>query len=701
MADYVITGPDGQKYRLTADNDAAIQHAVAQMFGGSSPDAEAAKRTGQDLAKSNYAAGLLDSVAKGQSFGLNDELGAATNAAFAPVSRAVLNAVGLRQPQPTDNDTFSQRYDQNLAMKRGFTQQFEKDNPKAAMAGNVAGGLITASALPIYPGAAPSLGGNMLRMGLTGAGYGGLQGFNEGEGGLEDRLIKGATGAAFGGAIGAAAPVVGAGVRAALETGPGQWVSRNVIAPVAQRVASVFEGPPPARSLSAAAPDGAAPGPLTAFAQSAANPTQQGMADRLAVAVQRSGMSREQAERKLAELGPEAMLADLDAQFRTQARTAYTMPGGTRSHADIVLPGREQGRPDRMIAAFEGGQPPPSTLSLTGEGKAFEENARQVGRSLYQGDMAGAGLQMSPELDSLLANNPTAKGALTNVMNSIAEASKGRPDFVPPSPVEIMHMVKQQLQGLGYDTMTGKPLPTQQVWREFADNFVNKLKAANPELAKADMAYAQAKSLPEHFDRGYNFLTTGRGEKSMNASSQALAEALATANQQQAAATRAGMVNAARDEVSGRNGLARSLALAKDVARSKEIPARIGQVFGPEQAADIGRKSAAEVTFDTTNRGVRGGPDTASKLADMFDSTGIRVSDGKPSLRWWETFKEIGNRLTAPNESVRDQIGRALLNPDTKENARILALAFDQLRNRQAGSALPVALAGNAQFGGP
>jgi hypothetical protein len=164
------------------------------------------------------------------------------------------------------------------------------------------------------------------------------------------------------------------------------------------------------------------------------------------------------------------------------------------------------------------------------------------------------------------------------------------------------------------------------------------------------------------------------------------------------------MVNAARDEVSGRHSPARSLALARDIVSSKEIPARIGQVFTPENASNIARTANAEVVFDATKRGVTGGPDTASKIADMFDNAGVRITGGgTPSLKWWDTFKDIAGRLTGPNEAVRDKIGRIALNPDASENRRLLAEILASIDKRNSGRSLSAALAGSsgAQFGGP
>src|SRR5688572_3420541 len=43
MADYIVTGPDGKKYKMTADSPEALDHAVGQMFGGTATPAEGPK----------------------------------------------------------------------------------------------------------------------------------------------------------------------------------------------------------------------------------------------------------------------------------------------------------------------------------------------------------------------------------------------------------------------------------------------------------------------------------------------------------------------------------------------------------------------------------------------------------------------------------------------------------------------------------
>jgi hypothetical protein len=412
-------------------------------------------------------------------------------------------------------------------------------------------------------------------------------------------------------------------------------------------------------------------------------------------------MSREQFNRRLAELGPEAMLADLDNQIMRQARVARTLPGGTSTHAENVLSARERGRPDRVVSAFEGDQPPPSTFDLAGEGKAFDANARAVGNQAYQGDMVAAGLKQTPDLIEI-QSNPIVSRAIDAVMNVEKQTRMGtnRP---PASPIELMHKVKQAIWDMGFDANTARPGPNASFYRDLGTQYMDRLKAANPELAAADAAYAHAKSLPDYFEKGYKFLSPGTTEAGMNSSSPALAEALANASPQQVAATRAGTVNQVRDNIQGRGSLAKSYALTKDIENGKEVQRRLAEILTPERNAEVNRVARAENVFEKTNRDIRGGTQTADKTADIFDNAGVRVSGSGISPRWWETLKAIGERSTAPNQAVRDEIGRMTLSPNSEETKRLLSEILARVEKRAAGRPLAAALAGSsgAQFGGP
>lgn len=624
-----------------------------------------------------YVDNLVRQAANGITFGYADEIA------------AVLDKMTGRRKS----------YDESLAESRAQDKTFSQANPIASTGANIAGNVAsTVAALPArLTAVGASLPGNMLKMGGVGATLGGVQGFGEGEGGFESRAVSAMLPAAAGGVIGGALPVLGIAGRAAMESTPGQWVSRNVLGPIAQKLAGAVEGTP-VRSLSAAAPDGTpgVTGPLNQFADAVSDPARTGAVDRLATAFQRSGMSKEQFERRLQQLGPEAMLADLDQQFMSQARMANTMPGETRTYAKNVLEGRDRQTGPRLVSAFEGGERPPSSYEL---GKAFDANVRAVGAQAYQGDMVEAGLKQTPELMALY-ENPAVKRAIDAVMNAEKQTRIGT-DRAPASPVEIMHKVKQAIWDLGFDKETARPGPMASWYRDLGTEFMDKLKRANPALAEADAAYAQAKSLPEFFESGRSLLSRGSSEKATNTSAPALADLLAGANPQQVAATKAGSTNAVRETALEGTRLAR--ALAQRIDESAPVRDKILEIYGSPQGSKILNQAAAERQFAETSNDILRGSKTADKIAEIGDSIQLRASSG--GVRPWamEKLADILGNLSAPNETVRNQLGRMALNPNSEQNKRLLAEILAAVEKRKGGRPLASALAGStgAQFGGP
>lgn len=649
----------------------------------------------------NKSDATAQAFGQGATMGFGDELTAGVRAALPGVSNFMMSGPALQRdesiggsppPQTVSTaPTFQGRYDEELARERGKAKQFRKDSPVLATGANMAGAAASTLAasmagVPLAFGQAPSLGGNMLRVGAVGAGMGGMQGFGEAEGGLENRLMKGAVpGAALGGAIGAAMPVAGAVGRAALESAPGQWASRNIVAPVAQRLARAFEGPPPARSLSAAAPDGTpgVAGPMTEFAQSVEDPARTGAIDRLTVALQRAGMSKEQIDRKLAQLGPEAVLADIDPQLLSQARMANTMPGETRTWAKNVLEGRDRQAGNRLVSAFEGDAPPPSTFTLQ---QGMDANRSAVGADVY-GKMRGEKLKISGEMQQL-ADVPAVKEAIAAIQQDAASTGKEL------TAIEIAHRVKQKLNDVAQAAFaSGKPINKADL-RSLADSWESAFWSANPSAREADTAYRAAASLPEYATAGRNFLRKGSSDAATEASAPALADLLATANPQQAVAARAGATNAARETALEGNRLAR--ALAQRVDESAPVRDKLVELYGSKQAAKIMQQASAERTFAETSNEILRGSKTADKMAEIFDNAGAKISSGGIQPRLWERFVDLAAKITAPNESVRNQIGRMTVTADPERNAEILRLAFEALRKRQGGNPLAAALAGRA-----
>lgn len=580
-----------------------------------------------------------------------------------------------------------------LAENRAQDKAFQKANPVASTAANIAGGVGgTVAALPaVATSAAPTLLGNILKMGGTGAALGGAAGFGEGEG-SDDRLAKLLLGAGIGGATGGAMPIVGAGARAALETAPGRYVSEKMFSPAARTVASIFGQPTQAKSLSAAADGGnyiPAEG-LQGLADRASNVAETGAVDRIATALQRAKLDPRQIERRLGQLGPEGMLADTDPQFLSMARGAKVMPGATRTHAENVLTSRDRGAGTRLVSAFEGNEPPRSSFALRGEGQEYDQNLRAVGADAYAA-MKDAGLKQTPELTALY-ENPEVSAAITNTLNAEKRTRIGT-DRAPASPVEIMHKVKQTIWDLGFDKNTARPGPNASWYRDLGVEYMNKLKAANPALAQADARYAQAASLPEHFDAGRAFLTRGSSEKATDASAPALADLLSRADPQQALAARAGATNAARE--TALEGTRPARALAQRIDESTPVRDKLVQLYGSRQGGRIMQQAGAETTFAKTSNDILRGSQTAEKAVDALDLGGAKIRLG-PSGASGGIVERIGQlitKMTGPNEAVRDAIGRATLNPDSAESRRLLALAAELLKRRAQGAPLRASVA--------
>ena len=113
-------------------------------------------------------------------------------------------------------------YDDALATARQKLDAGRKENPKTAMASELAG----AVALPVGAmGTGGKIGWRVAKGAATGAGLSGLYGFGSGEGGFKSRALAGAKSMPLGAALGGAVPVVGAGLQKFLNSRAGRALS--------------------------------------------------------------------------------------------------------------------------------------------------------------------------------------------------------------------------------------------------------------------------------------------------------------------------------------------------------------------------------------------------------------------------------------------------------------------------------------------
>lgn len=221
MPTFLITAPDGRKFQVSGNGtkEEALAH-IQQQYAGPDfsqfdtpadqqrPDLAAALES--KAANANQNGSIADPIAQGFTFGLNDELSGA-------IGGLIATAKGK---------TFNEGYDLGTGIARRNLEAQRRRAPVASAVGEIAGGLggIAPAMLAGAPAAGAGLGALAIRGAAAGAGAGALYGYGAADGGgqggmLSDianpnRVAGAAGGAVTGAAIGAAAPVVGAGLRA-------------------------------------------------------------------------------------------------------------------------------------------------------------------------------------------------------------------------------------------------------------------------------------------------------------------------------------------------------------------------------------------------------------------------------------------------------------------------------------------------------
>lgn len=724
MSDIVVTLPDnlGSITFPEGTSKAVIEKEASNAYlraRGSVKGRSDAKGKSDGTAQA-FGGGVLQ--------GFGDEATAAIRSALPEFSNwmmrgpSIPTTEGMPQPQTvSDAPSFEGRYEEELARERSKRSTFAKDNPATAMTANVFGSIAPfipagIAGLPIAPAMGPSFFGNLGKAALTGGLYGGLMGFGEGEGGFDNRLDSSGTGAAFGAAAGPAVMLAGQGGRAVMDyaktTRPGQAALGAV-----QGVADTLErfGSVKPKSLSAAAPDNLVPGdnPLTYAADQIrsgiASPEQalkQRAAQQIATAVERGKMTAAQAKAELAKLGEDGMLVDVNKALMRKGRMTNTLEGETSDLAEKVLDARAAKYNPRLRSTIEGQNPPPDDVFFRGEfpgtGNIFQQNASQVGARAYQDEMTKAGLKQSPDVLRLLAN-PQIEGAMDRVMASLSAARQGT-NRQPESPVEVMHMIKREIQGIGLDA-NGRPSSTAYQWQQTANEFVDALKKANPKLAEADVLYAKAKSLPEFYEQGLGVFDKGsKTEAGMMKTGPAFENLLKAADVAQANATQFGAINAGRAVTGGVD--ADAIALARRIKQSDDVRRKITAAFPDEHAQRIFDAAETVLRFEKTRRGTLGGSQTADKTAEVLGggldtSLSVRAAPGSFIPRFIENVGDVARRVMAPNEPVRNEMGRMLFSPDPMTNEQTLALVQEILRQRASqrqGAAVWGGLAGG--YGG-
>jgi hypothetical protein len=246
MTDFIITGPDGKRYKVTGDSAEGAVAAVKKLLGMSSSTVEpmpsamaqraAAARDGtlkaspQSLARAEE----MDRIAE-------DEIILSRNpAAFNMATKAVqgLPFIGEYMDEAMGAASGAIGGDAEFATRtmRDTQGAMDRQRPGTSFAAGMTGGIVgsipmaAAAAPALISAAPPALAGRVIggaAIGAaTGATEGAISGYGAGNDGDRARsaMERGIIGGAFGGAAGAALPAISAGVKSIAETIKGRDV---------------------------------------------------------------------------------------------------------------------------------------------------------------------------------------------------------------------------------------------------------------------------------------------------------------------------------------------------------------------------------------------------------------------------------------------------------------------------------------------
>ena len=330
-----------------------------------------ARDLGVDLQPVSSRAGKLDGEVSWQEGYLRSLI---DEGLFLGAGDEMAAAVMATMEAPFSDRSWSEIYESALAEERG---RLEAAPFSARLVGNLAGMAIPGSGAFQASRVATTLPRRIGALTGTGAAFGGTAGFLAGEGGLESRLESAAPAAVLG--------AVTAPAMAGATTLGGRLLQRFNL------------GDPERWSY-----------------------------DKLRQALLRSGLNPRQAERRLQDMGPEAIVADLTEDTRRKFGDVFRAPGTTRERAFAFLEGRQADQGERVIA---------ETRRLLGENRKFGEVMDEIGKR--QREMAvplyeqafQAPVEITNELRDLLGR-PTFKKAALKAQQLAADEGRDIPKII-------------------------------------------------------------------------------------------------------------------------------------------------------------------------------------------------------------------------------------------------------------------------------
>ena len=662
-----IKAPDGSIVQFPdGTDDATIVNVMSQSF----PSPAAKKPT------EGRPATLGDVAASAMTFGLTNDVAGAVRA-LGPAARFVGSKVGL--PVEYKDGEISEAYSQgrNNAVRK--LENYRDENPWKAFAGDVVGGV----ANPVSRVGVPVQGATMLNKALlgggTGAGMGALYGFGNAEGDLGDRAKGAVTGGLVGGAVGAAAaPVVDAtatGLRYLADQTIGRLGTNN----------------------------------------------QQSVAARkLVEAMQRDGLTPQQAATKLAEIGPDAIMADLGSNSQALAGAVTRAPGQGKSALTDFVTARQEGTRD-INNVLQGAQ---SQRVMSGIDNLIPDKVDQTLKAT-QAQRARAGMNyerakldpvnnlvdISPVVKSLDDEIATSKGGirtgLERVKNLLVD-NEGRPEVT----IDALHQAKIAIDDLmsSGEGKSSMGRVAQNRIKDYQSQLLNAIETSGP----AGAQYATGRGATAAAWRTQEALESGAAFMSRNefGSAKEMAATLAKMTPEDQHAFRMGAAQAIKGKLGDLNVRSDSTKRVMDIPALED---KIRAAFGDQQTFKryIDLLKGERQMFNTYAEVTGNSRTAARQLADADLNNdpggkaqavlGIAANPANPMnyLRAAGQFLGDAKARAATPEPVRDEIAKLLMMNDPLTNPRLTrSLQSVQMSQANRTALSRALLGGGASVGG-
>jgi hypothetical protein len=358
---------------------------------------------------------------------------------------------------------------------------------------------------------------------------------------------------------------------------------------------------------------------------------------------------------------------------------------------DKALDVLNEGSGLRMRTAIKGGAGAPDVPTQPEAREFFKTLRNQVGD---EGTLSRQQipLNVSDEMRDIIKNNRYVREAVTTAFDS------GTAGGEKWTPAEIAWRVKRILN-LKADRIQPGQTFDPDVVRGAADRWEKALFDANPTIKDFNTKYAQAAGAVDRLGEGLNWAKTGTGEVAEAFQPQNLAKTLAGYTPNEKLALKIGAQNAMIAQASENPEMTRRL--AKGIAAGYSdtgLPARLEQIM-PGEAPGIIREAKANQQLARTERVIRGGAtdrsgDVQAALLNLPEKIEIPENMGGLVARALNKMSDLSARLREPNEYVRAELARRLVNPNAALNQQTLD-AIAAMRARQTAKELlnPAAIA--------